>query len=83
MAIDPSSLKYNGDASSVSSVPFSTSNATVSISATVCPINWSTANNSLAEPPSSPATCTGSKKAVQLLPFGSTRLRMGEMPALH
>ncbi|KAG2184838.1 hypothetical protein INT43_000751 [Umbelopsis isabellina] len=82
MAIDPSSLKYNGDASSVSSVPFSTSNATVSMSATVCPINWPTANSSVAEPPSSPATCTGSKKAVQLLPFGSTRLRMGEMPAL-
>jgi hypothetical protein len=75
MAIDPTSLKYNGDASSVSSVPFSTANATVSMS-------WATANNSAAEPPSSPAKCTGGKKAVQLLPFGSTRLRMGEMPSL-
>ncbi|KAM3587059.1 hypothetical protein VKS41_002105 [Umbelopsis sp. WA50703] len=82
MAIDPTSLKYNGDASSVSSVPFSTANATVSMSATVCPITWATANNSAAEPPSSPAKCTGGKKAVQLLPFGSTRLRMGEMPSL-
>lgn len=79
-AIDTSSLVYNGDASSLSQYVWSESGAPVSISASVCAINWGIVTNSADAPPSSPVGCTGARQSVKLLPYGSTRLRITEIP---
>ncbi|KAL0570226.1 hypothetical protein V5O48_011734 [Marasmius crinis-equi] len=81
-AIDTSSLKYNGDATSLQSRPWSRSGAPVSITANACLVNWNVATNTADGPPTSPATCTASRQQVKLIPYGAAKLRMSEMPSL-
>ncbi|KAJ8078227.1 hypothetical protein PM082_000433 [Marasmius tenuissimus] len=85
VAIDPATLKYNGDANSSnldgtsSSSAFSQSGAPVSMSVTGCPVSWNVVTNAADAPPSSPAVCTGSENSVKLIPYGAAKLRMSEM----
>ncbi|KAJ6513379.1 hypothetical protein C8R45DRAFT_1068356 [Mycena sanguinolenta] len=81
-AISTASLVYNGDSTAASTVqsPFSQDNPLVTISANVCPINWGVVSNSADAPPTSPATCTGNKVSVKLVPYGNAKLRMTELP---
>ncbi|KAJ7158775.1 hypothetical protein C8R46DRAFT_1110259 [Mycena filopes] len=81
-AISTSSLTYNGDSSSAGTTqyPFSQNNPLVTISANVCPINWTVALNSAAAPPNSPAQCTGNQISVKLVPYSNAKLRMSELP---
>ncbi|KAG7098133.1 hypothetical protein E1B28_000103 [Marasmius oreades] len=86
VAIDPSSLKWNGDTNSTnltqsgSGSVFAPGGAPVSISATMCPIIWSVVKNTADVPPVSPAVCTGAESEVKLIPYGAAKLRMSELP---
>ncbi|KAL0575629.1 hypothetical protein V5O48_006354 [Marasmius crinis-equi] len=86
VAIDATTLKFNGDANSSnlagtsSASVFSQSGAPVSMSATGCPISWNVVANSADAPPSSPAVCTGGENGVKLIPYGAAKLRMSELP---
>ncbi|KAK7033028.1 ricin B-type lectin domain-containing protein [Favolaschia claudopus] len=81
-AISTANLTYNGDSSTAATAQsaFAPGAALVTISANVCPINWGTDLNSAAAPPNSPATCTGNRVAVKLVPYGNAKLRMTELP---
>ncbi|KAJ7451471.1 hypothetical protein B0H11DRAFT_313277 [Mycena galericulata] len=80
-ALSTANLVYNGDYSSaLPQYPFSQNNPMVTISANVCPISWPEDLNSAAEPPASPASCSGAQVRVQLVPYGNAKLRMTELP---
>jgi DUF1680 family protein len=82
-AIDPSTVKFSTTASSSTKLPspiFDSGKPPLIITATACPIAWSIAGNTFAaQPPTSPA-CTGAETTVTLRPYGSTKLRIGELP---
>ncbi|CDS06908.1 hypothetical protein LRAMOSA09431 [Lichtheimia ramosa] len=80
-AIDPTSIKYNGDATSVSSVPFATAHPPVTMTAQVCLTDWQLEKNSAAIPPKR-ANCIDKPHTVTLVPFGSTRMRIAEFPVM-
>ncbi|KAK1227875.1 hypothetical protein PQX77_009118 [Marasmius sp. AFHP31] len=80
--IETASLKYNGDASTLQSTPWSRSGAPVSITANGCLVDWNVVTNTADAPPSSPATCNSAKQEVRLIPYGAAKLRMSEMPSL-
>ncbi|KAJ7104946.1 hypothetical protein C8R44DRAFT_807287, partial [Mycena epipterygia] len=73
-------LVYNGNSSVLPQYPFSEDKPMVTISANVCPIAWAVDLNSTAEPPFSPAQCTGGQVLMELVPYGSAKLRMSELP---
>ncbi|KAF9263766.1 DUF1680-domain-containing protein [Marasmius fiardii PR-910] len=89
VAIDPSTLRYNGDANSTNLAQlgagnvFASSGAPVSISVNVCPISWNVVTNAADAPPTSPAVCTGAETGVKLVPYGAAKLRISEMPSYN
>ncbi|KAF4613200.1 hypothetical protein D9613_011183 [Agrocybe pediades] len=81
-AIDPATLKFNGGSppSTLPSPIFDSGKPPMSITATACPISWAKAGDTFAaSPPTSPA-CTGSQTTIKLIPYGATKLRIGEFP---
>ncbi|KAJ8090384.1 hypothetical protein PM082_018980 [Marasmius tenuissimus] len=80
--IETASLKYNGDASTLQSTPWSRSGAPVSITANGCLVDWNVVTNTADGPPSSPASCKSAKQEVRLIPYGAAKLRISEMPSL-
>jgi len=85
-AMDPASLQFHNTPPSGGKLPspiFDSGLPPLSISATACPINWPTAGNTFAAaPPQSPVTCTGQNTTILFRPYGSTKLRIGEMPVM-
>jgi hypothetical protein len=87
-AIDPTTLTYNaGSLSSNDSLPnpIWTLNAPpVTISAMVCQIDWSLTDDGYAPNPPLPGSrnCTGDPFEVQLVPYGSAKLHIAEIPTV-
>ncbi|KAL8283674.1 hypothetical protein RQP46_005469 [Phenoliferia psychrophenolica] len=50
--------------------------------AVACEIVWNIVSQDADWPPQSPNQCTGSRFNVTLVPFGGTRLRIGELPTM-
>ncbi|KAI9259422.1 hypothetical protein BDA99DRAFT_547442 [Phascolomyces articulosus] len=80
-AIDTKSLKFNGEPTSLPDIPFSTTLAPIKISASVCLVEWGLDKNSAAFPPKNPA-CVGDVQQVDLVPYGSTRMRIAQFPVM-
>ncbi|KIJ25600.1 hypothetical protein M422DRAFT_273413 [Sphaerobolus stellatus SS14] len=85
-AIDPASLKFQNNPPSSGVLPspvFDAGLPPLSITATACRITWATAGSTFAAaPPQSPVACTGANETIVLRPFGSTKLRIGEIPIM-
>lgn len=54
----------------------------VELKVKACPIEWGVTSDVLAEPPVAPV-CTGDAKVVSFRPYGSTKLRMTELPVVN
>ncbi|KAJ6628514.1 hypothetical protein B0H10DRAFT_2173316 [Mycena sp. CBHHK59/15] len=82
-AVDPTTLTFHANANPGKALPapvFDSQQPPVTITATACPIDWTTKSGSADDPPSSPATCTGNTFEFIYWPYGSTKLRLGELP---
>ncbi|KZV90509.1 hypothetical protein EXIGLDRAFT_740764 [Exidia glandulosa HHB12029] len=80
-AIDPATLAFlpNTLNGSLPTPIFRAETPPVRISAQGCPVNWTTTSGSADDPPSNP-TCTGDEFQFIFWPYGSTKLRLAELP---
>ncbi|KAF8591854.1 hypothetical protein K439DRAFT_1536444 [Ramaria rubella] len=85
-AIDPASLQFHNAPPANGKLPspiFDSGLPPLSITATACPIVWPIAGNTFAAaPPQSPVACTGNNQTITFRPYGSTKLRIGEIPTM-
>ncbi|CRG84128.1 Genome polyprotein [Talaromyces islandicus] len=85
LAIDPSTLTYN-EASSSAILPnpvWSLNGPPVTITATVCEINWNLTGGYAPNPPlKADRKCIGDSFQTKLVPYGSARLHVAEIPTL-
>ena len=86
-AIDPSTLSFVDSGSDTAQLPdpvYSPGAPPVSITAQGCQIDWPLWLNSVpgAPPTGSARTCTGDVETLTLVPFGSIKTRMGELPTI-
>jgi len=63
--------------------PFSEAGSPLMVTATARPITWGVYNNAPVAPPPSPQQSNQPTQQVTLLPYGSTKLRILEIPTLH
>ncbi|KAI5847402.1 hypothetical protein DFP73DRAFT_593246 [Morchella snyderi] len=85
IAIDTSSIQVNDMSDSVTPLKnpiFAKGAPPVELKVKACPIEWGVTNDVLAEPPVAPV-CTGDAKVVSFRPYGSTKLRMTELPVVN
>ncbi|KAF7118922.1 hypothetical protein CNMCM5793_008558 [Aspergillus hiratsukae] len=81
-AIDPSSLRYNGFDGTPSN-PLWTLGAPTSITATVCKIQWELKDGYAPNPPlKGNRRCQGEPFEIDLVPYGSAKLHMAELPVM-
>ncbi|KAI9740231.1 MAG: hypothetical protein M1834_004809 [Cirrosporium novae-zelandiae] len=88
IAIDPSTLEFDAspalnqaNVASLASSPFS--NGPVGITVTGCKINWSLDSGLPANPPTKDQrTCLGDPFQMRLLPYGSIKVHMAELPTV-
>jgi len=80
-AIDPTTLAFHNTLPETLPNPvYDSQQPPNTITAVGCPITWTTTSGSADDPPSSPATCTGDTFNFIFWPYGSTKLRIGELP---
>lgn len=86
-AIDTNTLAFVNTNAAIPSPVFDSARSPVYLTATACPINgWTTnaggsSNSGFADlPPQSPVACAGAQVQVKLWPYGSAKLRIGEIP---
>lgn len=85
LAIDPSTLHFNAPApnASLSNPVWSLNAPPVSITATVCEIEWTLVDGYAPNPPlKNQRKCTGNPLQVNLVPYGSAKLHMAELPTI-
>ncbi|KAL1987371.1 hypothetical protein VTN96DRAFT_4087 [Rasamsonia emersonii] len=85
LAIDPSTLRFNASQNNGSLPnPIWTLNAPpVTITATVCEISWDLVNGYAPNPPlPGQRNCTGDPFEIALVPYGSAKLHMAELPTV-
>ncbi|EJD54087.1 hypothetical protein AURDEDRAFT_157341 [Auricularia subglabra TFB-10046 SS5] len=80
-AIDPSTLEFHPSTltGALPSPVYDSQKPPVTISARGCPVEWSTSSGSAEDPPRN-ATCMGSTFNFIFWPYGSTKLRLAELP---
>ncbi|KAL1705246.1 hypothetical protein EV121DRAFT_258782 [Schizophyllum commune] len=86
LAINPDTLTVQDTSNNTVSIPHYTwkpGNLPVSMTVQACPISWDVVNGTASAPPQSPNACTGDVFEARLLPFGSSQLRLGEMPVMQ
>ncbi|KAI5833318.1 hypothetical protein K523DRAFT_343192 [Schizophyllum commune Tattone D] len=86
LAINPDTLTVQDTSNNTDSIPHYTwkpGNLPVSMTVQACPISWDVVNGTASAPPQSPNACTGDVFEARLLPFGSSQLRLGEMPVMQ
>jgi hypothetical protein len=86
IAIDPSTLKVNDKSSKdfkLPKLPWTPGGQPVTLTAKGCNIEWGILHNAAAPPPPSPNTCKGDTFEVTLAPFGSAKLRLGQIPTMN
>lgn len=85
-AIDPSTLRFNGAPHNLTDLPNSVwedGAPPVSITATVCEIEWKMAGEMPLEPPlAEDRNCTSDPYEIDLVPYGSAKLHMAELPTM-
>ncbi|KAL0570021.1 hypothetical protein V5O48_011940 [Marasmius crinis-equi] len=84
-AIDPKTAKWVGGASPTDTLPspiFDSGKPPVSIEISGCSIDWAEAGETFAAPPPQNPACKGEIKTLKLIPYGATKLRIGEFPVM-
>ncbi|KAH8705298.1 hypothetical protein BGW36DRAFT_421860 [Talaromyces proteolyticus] len=85
LAIDPSTLTYNGASptSSLSKTIWSLNAPPVSITATACEIEWDLVGGYAPNPPlKADRKCKGNPLSIKLVPYGSAKLHIAEIPTM-
>ncbi|PYH89615.1 hypothetical protein BO71DRAFT_413224 [Aspergillus ellipticus CBS 707.79] len=85
-AIDPTTLRFRSMANGTEKLPnlLWTLGAPTSITATVCEIDWPMVDGYAANPPlKEDRRCVGKPFEIDLVPYGSAKLHMAELPVMR
>ncbi|KAL4263393.1 Non-reducing end beta-L-arabinofuranosidase-like GH127 middle domain-containing protein [Pleurotus pulmonarius] len=86
LAIDPASIRVIDKSADISELPFyawAADSSPVRMTADACQIEWGLVKGTASSPPTSPNVCVGPKLRVNLIPFGTAKLRLGEIPTMQ
>ncbi|KAG6827511.1 hypothetical protein H0H92_011483 [Tricholoma furcatifolium] len=86
VAIDPSTIVVHDTSSSIAQMPYyawAPGSSPVTMTALACQIAWNITSGTASAPPVSPNACDGPVFTAKLVPFASTKLRLGEIPTMR